>query len=214
MSKVREGKIEMNDLTGMKIGRLKVLGLAYIKDRHAYWRCQCSCGCKTVIRGAGRRGRSPRNCTCKDRIKSLGNKSHGESGNNATPEYISWKSMVARCSRKSHPHFKYWGGRGIKVCRRWIKYENFIRDMGRKPSPSHTIDRIDNNKSYSPKNCRWATHLEQSENRRNNHWITLNGDKKTITAWAKETGIDFRTLYHRVVYRRWPIEKALKRIGR
>jgi hypothetical protein len=95
---------------------------------------------------------------------------HGESPaggwNLESPEYRIWVAMRQRCRDPRHGSFKYYGGRGIAVCERWKSYENFLADMGRKPSPAHSLDRIDNDGNYEPTNCRWATRTEQNKNKR------------------------------------------------
>lgn len=95
------------------------------------------------------------------------NRQHGESrasSKGASPEWNAWQGMIDRCrDTKRRP---YHGGKGIKVCSRWLSYDNFLSDMGRKPSPKHSLDRVDNNRDYGPDNCRWATTSEQNANRR------------------------------------------------
>jgi len=116
--------------------------------------------------------------------------------------------MKARCLRKTHKQFAHYGGRGITVCPQWYDFPQFLADMGRKPTPGHSIDRIDNSKGYSPENCRWATKTEQNRNHRGNHMLTLNGETHCIQEWAEITGIRHTAIRVRL-QRGWTVEKAL-----
>jgi hypothetical protein len=101
-----------------------------------------------------------------------------------------------------------YGGRGISVCERWSEFDNFLADMGRRPSPEHTIDRKDNNGNYEPGNCQWATRLAQGGNKRNNVVLTANGYSFTLSQWSKITGIGITTISHRINHG-WDTKKAL-----
>lgn len=115
-------------------------------------------------------------------------------------EYRTWNSMKQRCYNPKTPGYHLYGERGIKVCKRWLMgFEYFMKDMGAKPSPEHSLDRKNNNKGYSRQNCRWATREEQGRNRYNNILATFNGKTQTIAAWSKETGIKYSALRERII---------------
>ena len=124
-----------------------------------------------------------------------------------TPEYRAWGHMVGRCTTESDAAFKNYGGRGIKVCDRWLDFVNFLADMGERP-PGKTIDRIDNNGDYCKENCKWSTPQEQSRNRRSNHLLTFQGKTMNITEWSEEIGINHRTIRSRINYG-FSIERVL-----
>lgn len=110
-------------------------------------------------------------------------------------EYRAWLSMRSRCLFPSHKSYQDYGGRGIKICDRWIEdFNAFFIDMGEKPTPKHTLDRIDTNGNYEKSNCRWATQKEQCRNRRSNTWIEYNGITMTKTEWANELGVNKNNL--------------------
>jgi hypothetical protein len=115
--------------------------------------------------------------------------------------------MINRCKNTSQKAFPRYGGRGIVVCDRWTKFENFYADMGERPI-GHTLDRIDNDLGYEPGNCRWATVSEQNRNKRSNHVIEYNGEKLCISEWARRVGIDGKTIRRRLDVG-WSVEKAL-----
>lgn len=128
---------------------------------------------------------------------------------NRAPEYGAWSNMIQRCHHPPHPYYKYYGARGITVCNEWRNsFEKFIADMGLRPSPKHSLDRIDNAGNYEPGNCRWATSMEQMSNTRRNRLITFRGKTQHRAAWARELGMYENTISQRIA-KGWPVELAL-----
>lgn len=127
-------------------------------------------------------------------------KKHGHSKRGGmTPEYSCWLQLRARCYNANHKMYSHYGGRGIKVCDRWLEsFENFYADMGNRPSNKHSLDRTDNNIGYSPENCRWATMTEQMNNTRQNRIITIDGVSLNVTQWAKKVGLNNNTIFTRL----------------
>jgi hypothetical protein len=161
------------DLSGKKFTRLIVIEFAgYEKGRRAaLWRCECECGEVVVVRATTLKNGETRSCGCLFIELNRESATHGHAHANAlSPEYVSWRSMRARCMYPSIRNFHRWGGRGITVCKRWqSSFENFLADMGPRPSPKHSIDRYpDPDGNYEPGNCRWATTKEQRKNQRRN----------------------------------------------
>lgn len=129
---------------------------------------------------------------------------HGQS---KTPVYKVWHAMRQRCEDSSVKNYADYGGRGIKVCERWGRFENFIADMGPRPD-GMSLDRIDNDGDYEPSNCRWATRTEQNRNSRRNKSLSFGGETLCIAAWAEKTGIDEASIRQRLAAG-WPIERTL-----
>jgi hypothetical protein len=158
------------DLANKTFGWLFVIECAGInKFRKSKWLCRCKCGILTIVTGSLLVKGETTSCGCRrletSSIVGKLSKTHGETGR--TPEYVAWKSMKQRCYYTKNVSYGDYGGRGIRVCKRWLKsYENFLQDMGRKPSETYSIDRINNNGNYTPSNCRWATKSQQSSNQR------------------------------------------------
>jgi hypothetical protein len=166
------------DITGQRFGRLIVLELAKRKGPggRSLWLCQCVCKNKTIVHPENLRSGNTNSCGClHQEIDREFHFRHGEAdlrNSKITREYKSWCSMRQRCLNPNNHAYNRYGGRGIKICKRWNKYENFLADMGRCPL-GLTLDRTNNDKNYTPSNCRWATRKQQANNRRHgNRYVT------------------------------------------
>jgi hypothetical protein len=169
--------------------------------------CKCECGTEKVIVIHDLRKGSTRSCGCKKQmLHAAAVSTHGMKG---TPTYRSWRSMLDRCNSLHPDKLRNYGGRGIKVCDRWKCFENFLSDMGIRPSKDHSVDRIDNQGNYEPGNCRWATHKIQSNNKRTNVFVTYEGETKTVTQWAEHLGMSPAALERRLWRYGWPVSRAL-----
>lgn len=155
-----------------RFGRLKVVGEAEPRGKYRRARCVCDCGSERAVHTFSLTSGKTVSCGCYhsdiqrevSRATGLRNRRHGRK---ETPEYRAWSAMKARCTDPSHPAYHRYGGRGIAVCDEWLtSFEAFFAHLGERPSRTHSLDRIDNDKGYQPGNCRWATRSEQNRNRR------------------------------------------------
>lgn len=150
------------DLIGKTFGRLLVIKeIGHDKRKNILWECRCTCGNITIARGDDLKAGKKQSCGClqiESRIKH---------GNSYTVEHQTWCSMIHRCTQKKSTHYHSYGGRGIRVCNRWKDFNNFLSDMGRRPTnKKFTIERLNNDGNYEPSNCIWATRTTQARNKR------------------------------------------------
>ena len=192
---------------GDKFNRLTAVRFDHISNKRQFWLFKCDCGKEKIINASNARRGLTKSCGClleEHLSKGISNFKNGMSG---TKIYGTWYNMKARCLNKNDPSYKNYGGRGITVCKEWMKFENFYRNMGDKPKKL-SLDRINNNGNYCKKNCKWSTLSEQQNNTRRNHLLIFQGKTQTMAQWAKELNIDYNTLFNRLK-KGWSIEKIL-----
>lgn len=146
-----------------------------------------------------------------DRMSKRGNWKHGESPKmRQSAEYKTWLGIKSRCYSQSTDGWKRYGAKGVTVCERWLySFENFLSDMGRRPEINYTIERRDNSKGYSPENCKWATPVEQANNKTSNHFLEFQGQRMTIAQWEAKLGINRKTIKTRLTQLGWSTSEAL-----
>lgn len=188
------------DLTGRRFRKLKVLYRTRIDQRSYYW-CRCDCGTEKEVCGGNLASGNTVSCGCFRETSPI---THGAS---KTKAYKVWCWMIRRCTKPKAPDYPRYGGRGIKVCKRWLKFENFLKDMGQPPK-GLSIDRIDNDGDYKPSNCRWATMVQQARNSRKSRFVTVDGVRKTISEWAEHVGVS-QNVIHMRLHRNWSAKRAV-----
>jgi hypothetical protein len=197
------------------IGKLTaVRRAANDKFGHARWLCKCACGnetitlCTSLLRGTAK------SCGCASSRATIGNRvrTHGHSaGGKTSPEYNAWYGMLQRCNNPNNKAYKYYGARGVAVCDRWLdSFENFLADVGPRPSHRHSLDRELNDKGYSPENCRWATKKQQTRNQRSNVVVQYQGREMTLAEAAEVAGVPYNLLWRRVRSRGQSLESAIE----
>jgi hypothetical protein len=204
------------DLTGARFGRLVVTGFAGReagpgRTTNFLWFCVCDCGARSTPSGRNLKSGNTQSCGCiaRERAAAL-NLTHGHAkGYRPTPELKTWQMIKARCHTPTASGYHKYGARGIKVCDRWREdFSAFLTDMGPRPSPLHSIDRLDNSKGYSPDNCRWATASEQAYNRRTAHFLTINGERMHLEDAAKLSPVGVSAVLRRL-QKGWSDEAAV-----
>ena len=204
-------KIDYLNLIGKKFGRLKVLEFAYKKGNFVYLKCKCDCGKEKNVQIYNLIKGKSKSCGCLQ--KEIVSK-HKFS---RTRFYYNWTSMKQRCSNKKNKKYNYYGSKGIRVCKRWMKFENFKDDMYQSylehikkfKGRNTTIERMNSKGNYELKNCKWATYKEQNNNTSSNHYLTFNNQTMTMAQWAEKVKIPYKILVSRINDSKWSTIKAL-----
>jgi hypothetical protein len=195
-------------LVGKRFSRLTITGM-FRRGSKYIAEVYCDCGTSKSIRLAHIESGATKSCGClfieTTRRMGLSNITHGMKN---TPEFAAWVNMRGRCNNPQHRAYESYGGRGITVCKRWARFENFTADMGLRPTPRHSLDRIDNDKGYAPSNCRWAMPKVQHYNKRNTRRLRAFGEVLTLMDWSARTGIKPNTIRERL-RRGWTTEQSL-----
>lgn len=202
-------------LAGIKFGKLTAMEIVATpfgkKSKHKYWKCLCDCGNYHIVKSSHLIALQVKSCGCylieANRERS---ETHGMSGH---PLYGTYSSMMSRCYKKQNKRYKRYGGRGIKVFHKFKNPKYFIqwveKNLGKKPSTKHSLDRIDNNKGYYPGNLRWANQVTQVRNRSVTKILVINGVKKSISEWCEIYNIKY-SIYADRIKSGWDHEFALK----
>ena len=196
------------NLIGQKFGRLMVTKFDGRTEHHSYWDCLCDCGNTKRVTGDRLKSGNTKSCGClRKELTIKRSTKHGQCKRGLNSRvHIIWNGMMQRCYNDRNPAYKNYGGRGIKVCRRWHSFEDFYKDVEDAPFDM-TLDRKNNDGDYEPGNWRWATYVEQNNNYRRNVPILYEGEVKNITQWAIFLCMNVGTLFSRL-YRGWSIERA------
>lgn len=170
------------------------------------WKCKCDCGTELSVHAGSLTSGNTKSCGCFRREECKKRQTtHGMTGKS---EYFIWRTMRDRCRNTKSKAWPYYGGRGIMVCERWLKFENFLEDMGMRPNHA-TLDRIDNSGNYEPSNCRWTTRVTQARNTRKNRMIEALGMTMCLSEWSEKTGLNPDTITARIDRHGWTPEKAV-----
>lgn len=200
-------KSKIQNIIGKKFGKITIIDI----DSYNPIKCKCKCECGNIKIIGLKDLRSGRTVSCGCFARKKNSEIHTIHGKSHSRLFSIWVNMISRCENKNIDTYNYYGKRGISVCCEWrndfTKFYEWAVNHGYKDNL--TLDRIDNDKNYSPDNCRWATMKEQSNNTRRNRMITYNGETKTLQQWAEKIGLEESTLRSRL-NRGWSVDKAIE----
>lgn len=205
--------IPIDQIIGVKFGRLTPSREVAKRKSFRHFECLCDCGKTIEVSLNSFRSGNSTSCGCYNKqriVEQFTTHGEGSKKNGLTAEYRTWTEIKKRCNSNTRADRQYYSKKGISVCPEWENsYEAFLADMGRKPSPKHTLDRIDNSKGYFRENCRWATMAMQTINKTNNRVLSYRGVSKTMREWATDLQVNYFTLRTRL-HDGWSIERAFE----
>jgi hypothetical protein len=193
------------DLTGQVFGRLTVIERGHRHHKHTFWKCRCSCGTEKDILSDSLRAALSTSCGCFHR-EDLAARSTTHGGTYSA-EYHCWAGMLVRCRNPKSTEYHNYGGRGITVSPSWNDFARFLADVGKRPSPLHSLERVNNDGGYFPGNVVWATRKTQSRNRRGLRMIVYKGRRQCLKQWTEELGLPYDQTKGRL-RSGWTVEKA------
>lgn len=202
----------IKNLAGSRFGKLTVVEFSHRKKVAGgtviFWRCVCDCGKESVVRSVELSSGGTKSCGCLRLNSGDRTRTHGMS---KTKVYELWSAMVQRArGNRAATYVKH----GIGVCQDWLEFERFYADMGNPPGPAYSVERIDNDKGYSPSNCKWLPMREQWRNRRNTNLLEFEGKMLSIREIGEITGVNHATLRHRLVVQGMTLERAVQPVAR
>ncbi len=203
----------LSDLVGKRFGRLTVgryYGVRITRggQRKTRWLCKCDCGKSLAIDTQGLTSGRTKSCGCLAReLATQRFRTHGMS---RTKEWRAWLHAKGRCYDRNDSRYRIYGARGVKMCKEWRNdFAQFLRDMGRSPL-GMTLERVDNSKGYEPKNCVWASRLQQANNKRTNSIVELYGKRMTLSECSRMFRVSYKSLHHFYHTKNYPIRDAIK----
>lgn len=197
------------NLVGKKFNRLTVLKEVSRRGYNRRWLCKCDCGKELICYQSALKALIQKSCGCYKLERMLTHGMSGGKNRKISREYKTWQCMKERCLNPKAPNYWRYGGKGILVCKRWLDFNKFFLDMGKCPK-SHLLDRIDNEKGYSKSNCRWASYITSSNNRRNTVFVLFKNQTKPLADWCRALNLKRDTVYMRLKAG-WTVEEAFQK---
>ena len=200
------------DLTGQKFGRLTVVRFDHSQNGRKYYLCQCDCGNLKTVSSHSLKDGNTKSCGCLHK-EILIQRNKENRIHHPTSERLLriWRAMLHRCYKETDEHYDYYGGRGIKVCDDWHDFENFQNwALANGYTDDLTIDRVDGDKDYCPKNCSWATMTVQNNHKSDTKWLTYKGKMQSLSDWCRELGLDYFRTKVRLNSLGWSVEDAFE----